>query len=147
MNALAAVKDATKQEKLLQQLYGTTSTATCSKQQRRDELATQLSSVIPMVPPNRLTTLIQQALKWQAYTGQLPMYREGEGEEGANDNNYNNHDEPSKKHKKRKHHFDLVLGETDLDPVTVGQELLQDDNDIVKEPIPRRLFASLKFGK
>lgn len=146
LNALAAVKDPTKQEKLLQQLYGTTS-STCSKQQRRDELATQLSSVIPMVPPNRLTTLIQQALKWQAYTGQLPMYRspvedgegEGEGEEGANDNN--------KKRKKRKHHFDLVLGETDLDPVTVGQELLQDDNDIVKEPIPRRPFASLKFGK
>ena len=38
LSALAAVKDATKQEKLLQQLCGTTSTSTCSKQQRRDEL-------------------------------------------------------------------------------------------------------------
>jgi WD40 repeat-containing protein SMU1 len=144
LNALAAVKDATKQEKLLQQLYGTTSTSTSTsaKQQRRDELATQLSSVIPMVPPNRLTTLIQQALKWQAYTGQLPMYREIE-----EDVNHANDTETSTKSKKRKQHFDLVLGETDLDPVTVGQELLQDDDDIVKEPIPRKPFASLKFGK
>jgi WD40 repeat-containing protein SMU1 len=149
LNALAAVKDATKQEKLLEQLYG----RSLSRQQRRAELAAQLTAVIPMVPPNRLTTLIQQALKWQAYTGQLPMYRSPlveEGEEDADNGDDDNEPSSKKKKKKRKYHFDLVLGETDLDPVTVGQELVQDyDNhtDTVKEPIPRKTFASIKFGK
>ena len=61
-------KDASQQQQLPPDFYGKDTT----KQQRRDDIGQRLADTIPVVPPSRLTSLLQQALKWQAYTGQLP---------------------------------------------------------------------------
>lgn len=84
-------------------VFGETSS---SRQEQRDDIGRQLSESIPQQPSQRLTTLLQQAVLWQNYTGQLPQRRyyeqEGEqhGEEGSS----------RQKRKRKKKLFDLVLG-------------------------------------
>jgi WD40 repeat-containing protein SMU1 len=107
-----------------------------SKSDRRERLAEKLQKQ-PQVPLNRLPILLQQAMKWQSYTGQLPWIREIYEEEDKTT-------KTKKKKKKKRKHFDLVMGnaaaETNL---VVGEP--DDDNDL--EPIVQDVYEKVKFGK
>lgn len=98
------------------------------KQGRRRSVGEALHHCVPRLPACRLTSLIQQAIKWQAHTGQLPvikaMFEEQQGDQ---------------KRKKKKRKFDLVLGESRLLPTST--------NDDVKESIPTSVYSIISFGK
>ena len=88
-----------------------------SCEKRRTQLAEDVQNLnIPAAPTGRLTTLLQQAVKWQSYTGQLSSVI-------SLSNNYNDDDdlqeleeeEHPRKKKKRKRTsnnviFDIILG-------------------------------------
>mmetsp|Transcript_12629 Transcript_12629/g.30156 ORF Transcript_12629/g.30156 Transcript_12629/m.30156 type:complete len:617 (-) Transcript_12629:880-2730(-) len=116
-------------------LYGNQLT----KQDRRQKLALQFEQQ-PQVPLNRLPILLQQAMKWQSHTGQLPWMREVYQDEG---------DAPTKrpkKKRKRRKHFDLVMGNAAADNgIVVGDPEDNDDEDL--EPIPQEVSQKVKFGK
>lgn len=105
------------------------------KQDRRERLALQLQEQ-PQVPMNRLPILLQQAMKWQSHTGQLPFIREV----------YEVEDQTTKKLKRKKRkHLDLVMGSAAADTnVVVGEP---DDEDDTFEPIVQDVFEKVKFGK
>jgi WD40 repeat-containing protein SMU1 len=111
--------------------YGTTKTI----QQRREDLGTRLQACIPVQPKNRLESLLQQSVKWQVHTGQLPRIRQW----------WENEDKPSLKKKKRKV-FDLVLGEVQVDPTMVGQEPTI-ASKLKPEHIPVDPYSTILIGK
>jgi WD40 repeat protein len=132
-----------------QLLFGKSSinTNTNIKQNRRDKLAIKLKeSTIPL-PLNRLSTLIHQAIKWQAWTGQLPWIHDDNYQDSNNniDNNINS--------KKRKH-YDLILGRAAEDHGSMVGDNYDNDNDDTtailrtpRESIPSQRVAKIKFGK
>jgi WD40 repeat-containing protein SMU1 len=105
------------------------------KRDRRERLAQQLQEQ-PQVPMDRLPILLQQAMKWQSHTGQLPWIREL----------YEVEDPTTKKRKKKKRkHLDLVMGNAAADNnVVVGEPDDEDDNF---EPIVQDVYEMVKFGK
>jgi hypothetical protein len=116
-----------------------------TKKQRRERLAT-MAEDSREIPLDRLPTLIQQAMKWQSYTGQLPWIKEiyeDTTSVGAL---------PSKKRRKRKK-YNLVMGEiAGSDPHSVvGDEassvINHDDEEEEREAIPRDIVGKVKFGK
>jgi WD40 repeat protein len=112
-----------------------------SKQQRREDLALNVEDQRE-IPLNRLPTLIQQAIKWQSYTGQLPWIREVY--ENVADVDVDNR----KKRRKRKR-YDLVMGEVAGDQnisVGDGSTGISNDYDGVDE-IPQDTMSKVKFGK
>lgn len=112
------------------------------KQARREELGNRLQEAIPRQPPQRLPTLLQQAIKWQSYTGQLPRIRrwwEEDEEDGAEEAG-------GKKKKRRKiKEFDLVLGEVSVEAATVGDDFTG-SAPAKGKPVSQD-FATIKFGK
>jgi WD40 repeat-containing protein SMU1 len=105
------------------------------RQARRTQLGERLQDFIPKQPPQRLLLLLQQAIKWQSYTGQLPNIRQ----------KWEELDEATSIAKrKRVRTFDLVLGEASVDPTSVGNESshsFSNSKGIAKE------YAKIKFGK
>lgn len=123
-----------------------------SKKERRREIGLELQDAIPRQPANRLSALLQQAIKWQVHTGELPRIKQWwqDDDEGNNQNdNNNNNNNPSNKsirgNKKRRKTFDLVLGEAHVDTVVVNDGVPAED--IPAEPIPSDPFQTIKFGK
>ena len=116
-----------------------------SKQERREELAQKVEGRKD-IPLNRLPTLIQQAMKWQSHTGQLPWVKE------VYDENDNERNKNSKKRRKRKR-YDLVMGEVAKDlTISVGDGLkndgsVDDNNEEALTDIPQDTFSKVKFGK
>lgn len=100
---------------------------TPSKETRRVELGTRLEASIPQQPLQRLPTLLQDAVRWGNYTGQIPDVKQFFGEEAA-----------AATTKKRK--FDLVLGEVDAG-FTVTTESSKKPKKIKKQ------YTEVKFGK
>jgi WD40 repeat-containing protein SMU1 len=135
-------KEGTANNPLPPNFYGKDST----KQERRDDIGQRLTDTIPVVPPSRLTSLLQQAVKWQAYTGQLPRVRNHweEDETIPDDNNNEEGDQPRPRKRKRKA-FNLVLGNVDIDPVNVGDIPVEDA--VPLDPIPSKPYTTIKFGK
>ena len=121
-------------------LYG----ARRSKQERREYLAQTIEGQ-KEIPLNRLPTLIQQAMKWQSHTGQLPWVKEICDEDGLELTNKN-----SRKRRKRKR-YDLVMGKVAGDRhVSVGDEsdideFEEEGEDLVD--IPQDTLSKIKFGK
>ncbi|KAL7560058.1 hypothetical protein ACA910_016120 [Epithemia clementina (nom. ined.)] len=114
-----------------------------SRDDVRKELGERLD-IVPEQPSNRLTSLIQQAIKYQSFTGELPqikeLYSSKEEEEESGASGHNK--------KKRRKVFDLVLGTTSLDSVedvVVGETIRGRLRPA--EPIPSKPFATIKFGK
>jgi WD40 repeat-containing protein SMU1 len=140
----AKYSDITKRQEFL---YGgttttTTTTTKSSKQDRRENLA-QVVEKKREIPLNRLPTLIQQAMKWQAHTGQIPWIKEVyEDEEGS-----------EKRHRRKRKRYDLVMGEVagggDKTATVVGDIARRSDTDDEesKEAIPQDILAKVKFGK
>ena len=132
--------------KLPPSYYGTQT----SKQERREDLGKRLTEAIPVVPPSRLPSLLQQAIKWQAYTGELPRIKNHWDEDEALVSNTNDtkdgekNDKRSIKKRKRRV-FDLVLGDVEIDPVNVGEMPMEDAAPL--DPIPSKPLTTIKFGK
>lgn len=115
-----------------------------TKQERRDEIGQRLTDTIPVVPPSRLTSLLQQSLKWQAYTGQLPRIRNHWSEdEGIPENDKDDDDKRPRKRKRKV--LDLVLGDVEVDAVNVGDLPVEDA--VPMDPIPSKPYTTIKFGK
>jgi len=96
------------------------------------------------IPLNRLPTLIQQAMKWQSHTGQLPWIREVY----ENDVDENAVVASKKKRHKRKR-YDLVMGE-----VAGGRSISVGDDSTVRSngndgiyDTPQDIISKVKFGK
>jgi len=134
------------------------------RQLRRDRLGRRLQRAVPEQPANRLPQLLQQAVKWQCYTGQIPQIKqlwENEREDAHDTDESDDDDGDGKKRKKKKQKskekkkrqkvFDLVLGEVRVDPVTVGDTdggaAALGNEDAPTEPIPSRPWSTVKFGK
>lgn len=113
--------------------YGTT-----SKEDRRKRIGTRLAESVPTVPPSRLTALLQQAVKFQAHTGEMPMIRK-HWEQDEDDG------EGKRKSKRRKKEFDIVLGEVDAPSAVVNETTRADD--AIRETIPSKPYSTIKFGK
>ncbi|KAG7370744.1 WD40 repeat-containing protein [Nitzschia inconspicua] len=116
------------------------------KKERREILANMVEERRD-IPLNRLPTLIQQAMKWQSHTGQLPWIREI-----YFDTENINETATNKKRRKRKR-YNLVMGEIaggDPSPV-VGDEPSSNTNEDAeeeeRESIPQDVLAKVKFGK
>jgi LisH-like dimerisation domain/WD domain, G-beta repeat len=105
-----------------------------TRDERREALGRLLDDTIPAPPPRRLVSLLQQAVKWQSYTGELPMIKQLFPENDS-------------KPRKRQRIFDLVLGQVDVDPISVGAEILWNDPNVPVEDIVQEPYATLKFGK
>ena len=136
------------------------------KQDRRDYVAQYLSENIPILPQGRLSTLLQQSIKWQSYTGQLPWIQELIGQEDDDDDDEGDSKKRKKKQKqasKPKKRLDLVLGQVEVDGMTVvGEDGINylNENDgpgrgndngnaakLFCEKIPDDPYSTIKFGK
>ena len=130
-----------------------------SRQKRRDDIAKRLSEAIPTAPRGRLLTLLQQSIKWQSHTGQLPMMERTNNDEDDGDHpmesNTTTEDKPKKKKSKRARHnqnttFDLVLGEAALPtPSSSSSKSSKSKSSLdqsVAEKIPSREAGKIKFG-
>ena len=152
--------DITKRQEFLYGGTKTTKTKTSkfssTKQDRREMLA-QIVEKKREIPLNRLPTLIQQSMKWQAHTGQIPWIKEVYEEEDINeDEGTTSTTEKHLRHRKRKR-YDLVMGEVagggDKTAPVVGDVVTgrrssdDDDEEIMKEAVPQDVLAKVKFGK
>jgi LisH-like dimerisation domain/Anaphase-promoting complex subunit 4 WD40 domain/WD domain, G-beta repeat len=135
-------------------LYGTRNT----KKSRREVLARMVESQRD-IPLNRLPTLIQQAMKWQSHTGQLPwikeMINDDDEQEGSTGPDESDKGRREKKKRKRKF-YDLVFGEVSGDKnLVVGDHPSvhrgglhgHDDDQEYKDALPAGILAKVKFGK
>ena len=120
--------------------YGDNNNNNNTRQARREELGHALQDSIPQQPKNRLISLLQQAIKWQIHTGQQPQIKQWwPSDDGDEDG------DTLKTNKKRKRkHFDLVLGESKVEPSTVGEERTQKEK---AEPVPADPYSTIPFGK
>ena len=122
-------------------LYG----AQRSKKERREDLARMVEDQ-KEIPLNRFPALIQQAMKWQSHTGQLPWVKEAYQEDGDDTTK-----KSSSKRRKRKR-YDLVVGDVAGDRnVSVGDDVvlgeLEDDGEDLVADTPHDILAKVKFGK
>jgi WD40 repeat-containing protein SMU1 len=116
-----------------------------TKQERRQEIGRQLQHAIPRQPVGRLPALLQQAIKWQTHTGELPRIKQW-WDDNENKDEVDSDDKGGKnKRKKRRKEFDLVLGEVQVDQRTVNDSIFAADVPI--ESIPADPYATIKFGK
>ena len=115
---------------------------------------------MPEIPLKRLSSLLQQSLKWQCHTGTFPTVQrmfqpatedeheaklEGEGHQGDKDGD-------NKKKKKRKAKVDLVLGNVDITSSGDGKKKQKAKDGTtsisssIVERIPSRVHQSIRLG-
>lgn len=115
-----------------------------SKQERRNEIASNMSEVIPIIPKSRLTALCQQAIKWQMHTGEMPMMKE------VWDDADEVEDEKRKRKKRQRKVFDLVMGEVSVETATSDRIASISKSDSLSnlfEKIPKDPYSTVKLGK
>jgi hypothetical protein len=127
-----------------------------SKQTRRERIGDMLANAVPMAVRGRLVALLQQAIKWQSHTGQLPIVYVGDTADNDNDKNVEL-SEKKKKNRKRNYRIDLVMGEAPLQLASTGTTLLDLDGrggianvpvgTSLEKMIPSKECGKIKFGK
>lgn len=111
---------------------------------RRQQLAADFEAATVPLPLNRLTTLLHQSLKWQAWTGQLPMITMDDDDDTTADDKANGTKQCRRRKRKR---YNLLLGTASEDHgAVVGDPSAAGDDDYA-EPIPQERVAKIKFGK
>ncbi|KAL7543243.1 hypothetical protein ACHAXR_012597 [Thalassiosira sp. AJA248-18] len=140
-----------------------------SKQKRRDQIAKLLKRHVPEVPLKRLSSLLQQSIKWQCHTGMFPTVQrlfqqinndDDDNIEDDNDGNEGGEDNEGKKKKKKRskkknveQKFDLVLGNVDMTMSSGdGKKKRRKDGGIgsasgIGERIPARPHQTIRLGK
>jgi FOG: WD40 repeat len=132
-----------------------------SKEKRRKEIAKKLGEVIPIIPSYRLVSLLQQAIKWQVHTGEMPMVQElvgGEEDEAEVMDDVSKEDGRKKRKKAKKvKRFDLVLGNISVDNTTSDvlsgihgngdHGYSKGSSQSIHEIVPSYPYSTLKFGK
>jgi hypothetical protein len=124
-----------------------------TKKHRRELLA-KMAEECREIPLDRLPTLIQQAMKWQSHTGQLPWIKEIYNDKTTKTTSVDAVGPTSNKRKRKRKKYNLVMGEiARSDPNNVvGDESSsarnhEDDEEEEKEAIPQDILTKVKFGK
>lgn len=123
-----------------------------TQQKRRHFISKLLSRHVPDAPMGRLTSLLQQSVKWQCHTGAFPTVQRLFQDQVENDDD--NDDGGKKKKKKRKtpeQKFDLVLGNVDLvgstDSKKHKRKSASTKEGRIVERIPSRAKQTIRLGK
>ena len=140
-----------------------------SKQKQRDAIAKLFKKHVTEVPLKRLSSLLQQSIKWQCHTGLFPTVQrlfanaqqqqqneDGDREEGEEDQS----GKKSKKKRKNKQtleqKFDLVLGNVDVSTIDGGKKKRSKKDgtpgaatasNSLAERIPSKPHQSIHLGK
>jgi len=152
-----AVQSASTKDLLPRDYYGEDNV---SKQVIRERIGDQLSDAVPVAVRGRLVALLQQAIKWQSHTAQLPMVYVGDDYDDPTstlDNSEHEEQHRAKKKKKntRNYRIDIVMGDVPL-PVSSSsgsggrdsKRLTVDNTPILTEKmIPSKECGKIKFGK
>lgn len=126
-----------------------------SKQIRRERIGDMLVNVVPKAVRGRLVTLLQQAVKWQSHTGQLPIVYESESVGDDMDTNVEQ-TLKKKKRKKRNYRIDIVMGEVLSRSASEKTNLFDNDGRgttnvstgiSLVNTIPSQECGKIKFGK
>ncbi len=129
-----------------------------SKEKRRADIANKFDHIIPIIPQNRLLSLLQQSIKWQIYTGSMPSIQDKWMVED-HQNHTNSHDDGGKKGGKKKYKskrkFDLVFGtidddkfNTSTDSTTTSNKMsLSSKKSSIYEKIPLDPYSLMKLSK
>lgn len=130
-----------------------------TREERRRRLGDELATTLPVQPPDRLVTLLQQAVRYQSYTGVLPRVRriwhaDEDDEDDEDDNKTPTQDQPEsskqkkkkKKTKKRKV-FDLVLGTVERTASGANSNTAGKQGKKVEAMGFNKALATVKFGK
>ena len=124
-----------------------------SQQKRRSQIVKLLKQHIPELPSQRLSSLLQQSVKWQVHTGVFPtiqrLFQDPNDPVDENEGDIDN--EVKGKKKKRKKHtserFDLVLGNVDIS-IGVGKKKHKSSGGKDEgERIPSRPSQTIRLGK
>jgi len=114
-----------------------------------------LVNVVPKAVRGRLVTLLQQAVKWQSHTGQLPIVYESESVGDDMDTNVEQTFK-KKKRKKRNYRIDIVMGEVLSRSASEKTNLFDNDGRgttnastgiSLVNTIPSQECGKIKFGK
>lgn len=121
-----------------------------TQQKRRHFISKLLSRHVPDAPSARLSSLLQQSVKWQCHTGAFPTIQKLFQDQAENDND----DGGKKKKKKRKateKKFDLVLGNVDVvgssDNKKHKRKSSSTKEGVIVERIPSRAKQTIRLGK
>jgi hypothetical protein len=120
-----------------------------TQQKRRSQISKLLKQHVPQLPLQRLSSLLQQSIKWQCHTGVYPTVQKlFQDEDNLIDENDGGMDNEGKKKKKRKKQateqkFDLVLGNVDISAGGSKKKHKSKDG----EGIPSRPTQTICLGK
>jgi WD40 repeat-containing protein SMU1 len=121
-----------------------------TQQKRRYFISKLLRKHVPEAPMQRLSSLLQQSVKWQCFTGAFPAVQKLF--QDRNEDDEDDEDDGKKKKKKRKtpeQKFDLVLGNVDI--VGSSDKKHKRKSSATKEGaverIPTRARQTIRLGK
>ncbi|KAL7481778.1 hypothetical protein ACHAW6_007447 [Cyclotella cf. meneghiniana] len=127
-----------------------------TQQKRRNQIAKLLKRHVPELPPQRLSSLLQQSIRWQCHTGLFPtvqrLFKDKDDDQG-DENHADNENEGKSKKKKRKRHtshelrFDLVLGNVEIAATGGKKKHKASGGKDGSERIPSRPSQTIRLGK
>ena len=121
-----------------------------TQQKRRNQIAKLLKQHVPVLPLQRLSSLLQQSVKWQCHTGVHPtvqrLFQSDDLDE--NEEDFDNDNKKKRKRKKQasEQKFDLVLGNVDVS-VDGGKKKHKSSSKDGGERIPSRPTQTVRLGK
>lgn len=123
-----------------------------TQQKRRIQIAHLLKHHVPELPLQRLSSLLQQSIKWQCHTGLYPSVQKlFQDEDNQADENEGDLDANKKKKKRKKHvaeqKFDLVLGNVDILLAGSKKKYKSSSGKESGERIPSRPTQTIRLGK
>mmetsp|Transcript_1030 Transcript_1030/g.1593 ORF Transcript_1030/g.1593 Transcript_1030/m.1593 type:complete len:718 (+) Transcript_1030:115-2268(+) len=124
-----------------------------TQQKRRHFISKLLSKHVPEAPMGRLSSLLQQSVKWQCFTGAFPTVKklfQEELDENDDDDGGGGGKKKKKKRKTPEQKFDLVLGNVDLVGSTDSKKHKRKSSSTkegIVERIPSRAKQTIRLGK